>query len=197
MFGLLVGALKIVSFAVSVIDIGMRVCKTLNILKKDMPSEELGDRALQAQEKGIKISDYEGRYDEYIKEIENVEVNPESSNKFSSEQKNFAAAQVLGMGLLEHFGKDSGVDKFIGTELVEKNKDFYNPDRVVAYMETFKAAGLSMETIGRYLDSKLESLLENRNVDVKLVEAEQKLGLTESQAQENLDAERSRRSQDL
>ena len=195
MFGLILGALNVVALAVSAIDIGIHVCKALGIIKKDMPPEELGERALQAQEKGIKPENYEGRYNEYLREIETIDLEPEA--RYSPEEKNEAAAQVLGLALVEHYGKDSGADKFLNTELTESNKDFYQPERVISYMDTFKNSGENMENINKYFDSKLDSLQMFRQVDAKLIEAEKKLGVNEEQAKQNLDDERLKRSENL
>lgn len=195
MFGLIVGALSVVSLAVSVIDIGISVCKSLGIIKKDMPAEELGERALQAQEKGVKLEDYAGRYDEYIKDIESLEL--EASEKFSPAEKNKAAAEVLGAVLVDHYGNESGVENFLGTELVEANKDFYNPARVISFMDTFKNSGTDMGNINKYFDSKLDSMQEIRYVNAKLVEAEKRLGFDDEQAKKNLSEEQAKRSEDL
>ena len=195
MFGLIVGALSVVSLAVSVIDIGISVCKSLGIIKKDMPAEELGERALQAQEKGVKLEDYAGRYDEYIKDIESLEL--EASEKFSPAEKNKAAAEVLGAVLVDHYGNESGVENFLGTELVEANKDFYNPARVISFMDTFKNSGTDMGNINKYFDSKLDSMQEIRYVNAKLVEAEKRLGFDDEQAKKNLSDEQAKRSEDL
>lgn len=197
MFGLIVGALSVVSLAVSVIDIGINVCKSLGIIKKDMPPEELGDRALQAQEKGVKLEDYAGRYDEYIKDIESLELEPEASEKFSPAEKNKAAAEVLSAVLVDHYGSESGVENFLGTELVEANKDFYNPARVISFMDTFKNSGTDMGNINKYFDSKLDSMQEIRYVNAKLVEAEKRLGFDDEQAKKNLSEEQDKRSEDL
>ena len=195
MFGLILGALNVVALAVSAIDIGIHVCKALGIIKKDMPPEELGERALQAQEKGIKPENYEGRYNEYLREIETIDLEPEA--RYSPEEKNEAAAQVMSWALVERYGKDSGADKFLSTELTESNKDFYQPERVISYMDTFKNSGENMENINKYFDSKLDSLQMFRQVDAKLIEAEKKLGVNEEQAKQNLDDERLKRSEDL
>lgn len=197
MFGLILGALKVVAFAVTAIDIGVRVCKSLGIIKKEMPPEELGDRALQAQEKGINPEDYEGRYNEYLAEIEALELEPEASEKFSPEEKKVAAAQVLSLALVEHYGKDSGVEKFLSTELTENNKKFYTPERVISYMDTFKNSRDNMENISKYFDGKLDSMQDFRYVDAKLIEAEKKLGVNEEEAKQNLDEEKIKRSEDL
>lgn len=197
MFGLILGALKVVAFAVTAIDIGVRVCKSLGIIKKEMPPEELGDRALQAQEKGINPEDYEGRYNEYLAEIEALELEPEASEKFSPEEKKVAAAQVLSLALVEHYGKDSGVEKFLSTELTENNKKFYTPERVISYMDTFKNSRDNMENISKYFDGKSDSMQDFRYVDAKLIEAEKKLGVNEEEAKQNLDEEKIKRSEDL
>lgn len=197
MFGLILGALKVVAFAVTAIDIGVRVCKSLGIIKKEMPPEELGDRALQAQEKGINPEDYEGRYNEYLAEIEALELEPEASEKFSPEEKKVAAAQVLSLALVEHYGKDSGVEKFLSTELTENNKKFYTPERVISYMDTFKNSRDNMENISKYFDGKLDSMQDFRYMDAKLIEAEKKLGVNEEKAKQNLDEEKIKRSEDL
>ena len=189
------GILSVVSIALSVIDIGMHVCQSLNLVKKETTPEELGDRALQAYEKGVKLEDYEGRYDEYIDAIENVDLDPEISENLSLEDKKNAAAAVLGTGLVEYYGKESGVDKFLSTEFKEDNKEFYTPERVVAYLDTFKTSGDNMENIGKYFDGKLDSMQEIRQVDASLIEAEKKLGITDEEAKENIDIEKDRRSE--
>ncbi len=195
MFGLILGALNVVALAVTAIDIGIHVCKALGIIKKDMPPEELGDRALQAQDRGIKAEDYEGRYNEYLQEIETIELDPEASEKFSVEEKQTAAAEILGTALVEYYGKDSGAEKFLNTELTEVNKDFYTPERVVSYMNAFKNSGDNMENINKYFDSKLDSMQEIRHVDTMLIEAEKKLGVSEEEAKQNLDEEKTKRSE--
>ena len=193
MFAIIVGALSVLSLAVSVIDIGMNICKALGMFDKDMSAEELGDRALQAQEKGIKLADYKDNFDEYVKEIETIDLDPEISEKYDLAEKNKAAANVLGTGIVEHYGKDSGVDKFLHDEVTESNKDFYTPERAVAYMDTFKNSGENMDNINKYFDNKLDSLQDIRQVDEKLVEAEKKLGVDEDTAKQNLDTEKAKR----
>ena len=159
-----------------------------------MPPEELCERALQAQEKGIKPENYEGRYNEYLREIETIDLEPET--RYSPEEKNEAAAQVLGLALVEHYGKDSGADKFLSTELTEANRNFYRPERVISYMDTFKNSSENMENINKYFDSKLDSLQDIRKTESVLLEAEKSLNVGESKTKSDFDAERVKRWQE-
>lgn len=65
------------------------IAKELGILspeagEKDV--EELGDKVIQAREKGIKPENYE-TYEEYMKAIENFKVDPVKSSKISLKEK--------------------------------------------------------------------------------------------------------------
>ena len=61
--GLAVQGLKIVGNAI------VSIAKALGIIKPERTVEEIGDRALQAEEKGITPDKYES-YEAWIKEIE-------------------------------------------------------------------------------------------------------------------------------
>ena len=192
MFGLI---LSVVSIALSVVNIGMEVCKRLGIIDSEVSTEELGDRALQARDEGINIEDYGDRYDEYIDKINSIELNPDKTKETSLEDKQKEAAKVIGTGLLEHYGRDSGVMDFIKSELVSDNKEFYKPERVIAYLDTFKDSNENMSNINRYFEGKLNTFQEVSSIDEELVKAEKKLGVDEEEAKQNIDNEKIRREE--
>ena len=152
----------------------------------------MGDRALQAKEAGINPEDYDGRFEEYKDKIENFEIDPEKSKNYTPEQKLAAAGEIAGWALTEHYGKASGVEKFIECEW-NKNGKYYEPERTAAYMEEFKDGG--MEKIGDYFDNKLDSLQGIKQIEGKLQEAEKSLGVSEEEAKERLQAEVERRTE--
>ena len=59
-------------------------------------------------------------------------------------------------------------------------------------MEAFKEGG--MDKIGPYLDNRLNNMQDIKTIDVKLTEAEEKLGVSEEEAKERLDQEIERRA---
>ena len=192
MFGLIIGALKVAALVLSVASAGVSICRNLGILKPDTEPEDLGDRALQAKEAGINPEDYDGRFEEYRDKIENFEIDPEKSNTYKTEQKIAAAGEVAGWALMDYYGKESGVDKFIEGEW-NKNESYYEPARAAAYMEEFKGGG--MDKIGDYFDNKLDSLQGIKQIEGKLQEAEKSLGVSEGEAKERLQAEVERRAE--
>ena len=80
MFGLLCAC----CCAVASVVVGVGICKKLGMFKSETTPEDLGDRALQAYyREGIKPDDYKGRYDEYMKKIESIELDPAESLRLS------------------------------------------------------------------------------------------------------------------
>lgn len=191
MFGLIVGVLKVAALVATVVDAGVSICRHLGILKPETKTEDLGDRAMQAREAGIRAEDYDGRFDEYKEKIENFEIDPEKSKTYSPADKIQAAGEIVGWGLTEHYGKASGVEDFIRQEF-NKHDAFYTPERAEQYMEAFKEGG--MDKIGPYLDNRLNNMQDIKTIDVKLTEAEEKLGVSEEEAKERLDQEIERRA---
>ena len=195
MFGLITGILTVATLALAVVDIGVSVCKNLGIIKPDVKSQELGDKVIQAREQGICVENYEGQYQKYIDDINSFDIDPIKSESYSPEEKLNAAGQLVVCALIEHYGKDSGVDKFLKYELTEDNMNFYQSERVKAYLEEFHADQTDMGKIGDYFDNKLESLAETKIIDAKLVEAEKTLGVDEEKAEEKIDKEIERREE--
>lgn len=190
MFGFFVG---LFACTVGAIVVGVGICNKLGLFHREYKPEDLGDRALQAYEKdNIKPEDYKGRYDEYIKKIESIELDPEKSKKYSPEEKLKAAGVVVGFALQEHYGHN--VESFVKRELDdESKKDFYTEDRTKEYLDVCAETNTDMSKIGDYLDDNLDSMEETRAMGLKLLEAEKKLGFSETEAKENIEHEKDRR----
>ena len=61
-----------------VANVVVAVCQILSILRQDESAEDLGDRALQAAENGIRPENFD-RYDDYLDSIRKFEINPEKA----------------------------------------------------------------------------------------------------------------------
>ena len=62
------------------------IAKTLGIIKPETEVDELGDKALQAYEIGIKPENYDS-YEEYVKAVQDFKTDPEKSKLYTDEQK--------------------------------------------------------------------------------------------------------------
>ena len=185
------GAFRVAAFAVNVVSAGIAICRALGIFKQDMDSEELGDRAIQAYDAGIRPEDYEGRFKEYREKIENFELDPEKSKQIDANDKLKVAGNIAGWGITDFFGQASGIGKFIKD--INENGGFYTPERATAYLEAFKNGG--MDKIGDFFNNKLDSVKDIEVVEAKLTDAEKKLGCSDKDAEANLDQEMERRSE--
>ena len=74
------------------------VCKALGLIKEETEPEELGDKAIQAEEQGIKPENFK-TYEEYVKAVENFEIDPEKSALTTEKEKHVKASE-LAAGLL-------------------------------------------------------------------------------------------------
>ena len=152
--------------AVKLIDV---VCKALGIIETDESTEEMGDRALQAEEAGIRPEDYP-TYKEYVAAIRNFELDPEKTEKYKPEEKMAAGLSVEYWGLEERFGTGAGD---LLTHMVKdsyQGGSFFNEERVTRFLDKVE----SPADVAKYFSNTL-SPSDNARVEGKLVDAEKSL----------------------
>lgn len=135
--------IRVIDVVIKVID---AVCKVLGIWQKDDNPEELGDKAIQGAEAGVTRDKFD-TYDEYLKKIREVKLDPEISSKIPVEAK-FAAATTLGiLGLESFYQKDAGslADLIL---VIGKNPEFFDANRIKAYLD----AGINTKLLSSYLN---------------------------------------------
>ncbi|MBK6757521.1 MAG: hypothetical protein IPG70_07835 [Moraxellaceae bacterium] len=151
---------------VKVIDI---VCKALGILDADDSTEDLGDRALQAEEAGIKPENFE-TYQEYKAAIDNFQLDPEKSAKYKTEEKMAAGLGVEFWALEDKFGQGAGD---LLTHMVKDGVEgggYFSKER----LDSFLGKVESVADVAKYF-SKTLSPDDNSRVEQKLVDAEKAL----------------------
>ncbi|HNX72423.1 hypothetical protein [Rivihabitans pingtungensis] len=151
-----------------VANVVVAVCQILSILRQDESAEDLGDRALQAAENGIRPENFD-RYDDYLDSIRKFEVNPEKSAQYSPDTKAAAGMQVAISSLEDHFKTPVGALYGLPI-LIAMNKDFFNPDRLSALLKTTH----DINAVVDYLDGRL-GRSERATVETTLLKAEQSL----------------------
>ena len=125
--GLAIEGLKVVANAL--VNIG----KALGLIRQDIEPEELGDKAIQAEEAGIRPENYR-TYEEYVKEIEQFEVDPEKSKQISEEAKQYKALE-LSAGLLAEKIPEADI---LSLMITAQTPNVLSPEKMAAMIEILK-----------------------------------------------------------
>ena len=136
------------------------VAQELGVFKSGEDVMEMGDRHIQAKDKGIDYTPNDQTYNEYLEEIRNFELDPEKSPKTVLEKiVTTASGIVLGLkGIEEKMDMADGESGDI-LRLVVLSPDIFNAEKVVDML----AQDTDFEKIADYFDNKL-SAVENREL---------------------------------
>ncbi len=165
MFGIIAGALGTlvagavsVSKALGVIGLAVQglkaignaiasIAKALGIVKPETDIEEIGDRALQAEQYGIQPENYES-YEAWIKKIEGDDwgYDPEKNREISSEEKILKGTEVSVAATMERF-PEFPISEFL--TVTEKNQDFFSTERMY---EIGKLAKTDQDAFGKVVN---------------------------------------------
>ena len=151
-----------------VANVVVALCQIFSTLRQGEKAEDLGDRALQAAENGIRPENFD-RYDDYLDSIRKFEINPEKSAQYSPDTKAAAGMQVAISSLEDRFKTPVGALYGLPV-LIAMNKDFFNPDRLSALLKTTH----DINAVVDYLDGRL-GRSERATVETTLLKAEQSL----------------------
>lgn len=185
MFGLIATVISVAVKVVSVIgELGIAlkgleligkvlvsIAKALGLIEdKNIEAEELGDKALQAEMEGIKPENCK-TYQEYMKAIEDFELDPEKSKKWTEKEKVEKGIEITSALLVEKYGPD------IEDLLIEvvKNPEFFNSQRVKEYIEIVEDKKISYSEISDYLDGNIRNFEHKDKVTNAMLEVEKKI----------------------
>lgn len=104
------------------------LAKALGIIKPELDVEDLGDRAMQAEEMGIKPEQFDS-YEEWVRKIEKDDwgYDPEKNKGIDPKEKVAEGIKVASGVAIERFADLPMVDFLI---LSGTNKDFFTMDRM-------------------------------------------------------------------
>ena len=146
--------------------------KILGVQEPDEDIEDMGDRAIQAQEAGISPENY-ATYQEYSTAIKNFELDPKKSAETSDLDKKLAGLATQAWAYEEKFGAD-GVGLL--TKTVE-SPDYFTGDRLASFLDKVE----DISDVVQFFDGKL-SASERDAVEDKLIEAEKNINPDKSTA---------------
>lgn len=136
MFGFIAGIVSTVSSIVTAIkaivpvlkavaNVVMNICQTLGLIKPEEKVEDLGDKAIQAEDEGIKPENY-ANYQDYVKAVQDFQVDPEKSKHITPEEKMAKALEVQANLLVEK-APELGVMDYLS--LIANHTDYFTPDK--------------------------------------------------------------------
>lgn len=111
----------------------------MGVLKPGEMVEEIGERALQASEKGITLGSFDD-FDAYMDKLRNLELDPEKAANRSPAEKLVAGIGVCSVGLERKF--NVAPDSFNGLWLLAiANPNYFTPERMQGLVITGKFTG--------------------------------------------------------
>lgn len=120
--GLAIQGLKVIGNAIA------SIAKALGIIKPERDVEEIGDRALQAEEKGMTPDKYSS-YEAWVKEIEKDDwgYDPEKNKDMDPQKKVLKGVEVSAAVVMERFPRFP-IQEFFS--LAGKNPEFFTVERM-------------------------------------------------------------------
>ena len=144
------------------------------MIKPETEVEDLGDKALQAEQDGIVPENFDS-YEEYMKTVEDYETDPERSKQISQEDKMRKGLELISGVMIEKF-KDFPMSDLLVS--MGKNIDFFTPEKVGELAGVIMKEPNVIGDLSGYLsgaeknDAKLESAIDTLASVTKMVEPE-------------------------
>lgn len=144
------------------------VSQVMGIFNSHETAENIGDRAIQAADKGLTPDQFEN-HGEYMSALRDFELDPAKSEKLSDSQKIVSGLAVAGRGLDEKFGSAEGTMGNLWW-LAAAKPDYFAADKLTQFLKT----GQDIMSIVDYFEGKLGGG-ESLEVEDKLVELDKKM----------------------
>ena len=122
--------------------------KALGLIKPETNVEDLGDKAIQAEEAGIKPEKFSS-YEEYMKKVEEFETDPEKSKKISESEKLAKGIEVTASLTAEKY-PDFPVEAF--SKYAISNKQYFTADRMSEFGKLLKGSTDMAKTVFGYMN---------------------------------------------
>lgn len=123
----------------------------LGILKPDETVEDLGERALQAAEKGTTLDQFDD-FESYADALRNFELDPDTAANRSPAEKLMAGIGVGNVALERKFNATPGSFDSLWL-LPMANPDYFTPDRMQSLLNTGRFSG----DVFAYLEKRLSA----------------------------------------
>ena len=126
------------------------IAKALGIIKPETDVRELGDKALQAEEAGMKPENYPS-FAEYVKAVDNFTLDPEKS-KLTTEEEKLGKGIELGCGVMVEKFPELPIKEF--SEFMGKNPEYFNAGKIAALFDLAAKDGKTFTEVVGYMTGK-------------------------------------------
>ncbi|MBY6093959.1 hypothetical protein [Ferrimonas balearica] len=124
------------------------VARSLGFLKIEDDPVTLGDKIIQAEEKGITLESCQSDYDLYMEKIRSFRVDPERSKAIDEVDKLKASTITVGARIESHYG--TSIAPLI--PLIVRSAAFFTAGRLKAILD----AGIAVVSIAGYFNSAFD-----------------------------------------
>lgn len=131
--------------------IAKAIYQAFQVFKEDDTVEDIGDRAIQASEKGITLEGF-ADYESYMDKLRSFELDPEKSKETSFEKKMATGLFIGSLGVDKKLGMAEGTTQQI-LPLIASNPDFFNANRITNWLK----GAISVISIVDYFTGSLKS----------------------------------------
>ena len=175
--GMVIKAVKILVLAIEVADKVITIAQKAGLIRNTQDVSELGAKALKGKEMGIEEPEELSKYNEYLKEIDELPITPEEIAKYGEIEKKEAGAKLLIKALDSVFPDVQNLVKFLVD--VKENPGFYTTARMEEYLKLSSEQKVDMEDIVKYLnggfDEDANGMTKYRRLQELLKKVESKL----------------------
>lgn len=141
------GALRVLETVCTAIQV---ICKILGVGKPDEKIEDIGDRAIQAEEAGIVPENFD-TYEEYRRKVDEFKIDSEKSKEITLERKLLKGIELQVIGL-ENKYPQIGWGTLI--QYAATNPEYFTPKRMEHLGEVLKKNPERVEDIATYLQGE-------------------------------------------
>lgn len=142
--------------------------QALGLIKPETKVDELGDRALQAEENGIKPEDFDS-YADYFKTIEEYPLDPEKSKLIPEEDKIKKGMELASGMMIENY-QDFPMQEFLIS--AGKNGDFFTENKMSEIGKLILEDSGNIEGILHFVDGTEKNDAKLNGIIDKLVNVE-------------------------
>lgn len=135
----------------AVSNIASNLLQNLGLFEKSERTEDMGDRALQAEAQGITPQNFDN-FSEYIDNLRSFELDAQKSNEITTDQKNFKGLEVAGRALEDKYNAPEG-SMASAWALASQNPDFFTSQR----FETLLGSSMDFTAIADYFSGKIDA----------------------------------------